>query len=476
MFWRIVRHEWRSLAADSTVWVVAAVFAAAIGYGVWTGARWVTFQHAALEQAQSEEAERYGRLQRQIEELARGAHVPPFADPRNPSSAGARLAPRYATLSPSPLAATAVGQSDLLPYYYKVSTDALENIVAASEIENPHRLLVGRFDLAFVVIFLYPLLILGVTYNMLSAEQEQRTLALVLSQPVSLATLVAGKVGLRALVVVGTVLVCSIVALGAGGSDFTAHAALVRSALSVGALGAYGAFWFALAILVTSRAHGSTTNATILAGVWLALVVLLPSLLNMAATTVFPVPSRVEMVQALRVASDEANASGSTLLARYYEDHPELATGDAEQAMTDFNVIRVAVNDEVARRVRPVVERYEHQIARQQQIISMLRFLSPAVLMQDALYDIAGTGVARHRHFLDQVHAYHREWRDYFVPLIVRNVKLTSFDEVPRFHYREESIADVALRVVVSLLGLIIPAMVLGAIGLASLRRYPVTG
>ena len=72
--------------------------------------------------------------------------------------------------------------------------------MATTEIENPNRLLAGRFDLAFVIVFLYPLLILTLSYNMLSAEQEQGTLALTLSQPVSLRTLVSGKVLLRALV------------------------------------------------------------------------------------------------------------------------------------------------------------------------------------------------------------------------------------------------------------------------------------
>ena len=107
----------------------------------------------------------------------------------------------------------------------------------------------------------------------------------------------------------------------------------------------------------------------LLAGAWLVLVVLLPSTLNMIATTAYPVPSRVEMIQAMRVASDEANAEGSRLLARYYEDHPELASGDAQQAMNDFNLVRVAVGSEVERRVRPVLDRYTRQLAGQQRII-----------------------------------------------------------------------------------------------------------
>src|SRR5918995_1338244 len=370
MFARLLRHEWRLLTADATVWVVVATFAAAIGYGVWNGARWVAFQRHALAQAEREEAQRFERLKAQVVDIERsGKTVSPFQDPRSPANAGGRFGQRYAMLPPGPLAALAIGQSDLLPYYFKISTDARQNIVAATELENPQRLLVGRLDLSFVIIYLYPLLILGLTYNMLSAEKEQGTLALALSQPISLGRIASGKVTLRAGLLVGTIVLFSGVALAVTGADLATPAAVVRLLLWIAAVAAYGALWFSLAVLVASFGQGSATNATTLAAVWLALVVLLPSLLNLVATTLIPVPSRVEMVQAVRQASDEATAAGSKLLARYYEDHPELATGDAQQAMNDTSVIRVAIDDDVERRARPVIERYERQIAGQQALV-----------------------------------------------------------------------------------------------------------
>ena len=203
---------------------------------------------------------------------------------------------------------------------------------------------------------------------------------------------------------------------------------------------------------------------------------MLPSLFNLLATTVYPVPSRVEMVQAVRVASDEANAAGSKLLARYYEDHPELATGDAQQAMNDFNVVRVAVNDDVERRVRPVIDRFEQQVAGQQALIDRLRFLSPAILMQDALNDVAGTGTARHRHFMAQVDEFHRRWRGYFVPLVFRKVRFSAFDEIPRFQFEEETSGTVGGRVAISLVGLLVPALAIGWLGLRRMQRFPIVG
>jgi ABC-2 type transport system permease protein len=475
MFGRLLQHEWRVLRADATVWVIAVVFAAAIGYAMVNGARWTSFERTALSNAASEEAERYHRMQAQIDDLQRaGKPVAAFGDPRNPTMFGSRFGPRYAMLPAGPLAPLAIGQSDLLPSYFKVSTDARETIVAASEIENPHRLLVGRFDLAFVLVFLYPLLILAVTYNMLSAEKEQGTLALALSQPVALGTLAAGKVALRALLLVSIVVSFSVLALLAAGVSVTAPGAVARLALWLGAVGAYGALWFALAVLVASFGRPSAANATILATLWLLIVVMLPSLFNLLATTLYPVPSRVEMIQAVRVASDEASGAGSTLLARYYEDHPELASGGAEQAMNDFSIIRVAVDDDVARRARPVVERYEQQLARQQRMIDRLRFFSPAILMQDALNDVAGTGNPRHRHFLEQVDRFHGQWRGFAVPLIFQKARVTDPSAAPRFAYQEEATAAVARRVLASGLGMMLPAAMMAWIGLRRLRRYPV--
>jgi ABC-2 type transport system permease protein len=291
---------------------------------------------------------------------------------------------------------------------------------------------------------------------------------------VSLGTLAAGKVALRALLLVGIVVSFSVLALLVAGVSVSAPGAVARLALWLSAVGAYGALWFALAVLVASFGRSSAANATMLATLWLLLVVMLPSLFNLLATTLYPVPSRVEMIQAVRVASDEAAGAGSTLLARYYEDHPELASGGAEQAMNDFNIIRVAVDDDVARRARPVVDRYEQQLARQQQMIDRLRYFSPAVLMQDALNDVSGTGSPRHKHFLEQVDRFHAQWRGFIVPQIFQKARITDAATAPRFDYEEERTAAVARRVLAGFFGLLTPAVVMAWVGLRRLRAYPV--
>lgn len=475
MLRRIVRHEWRLLTADGSIWVVVGIFALAMAYGTFNGARWVRFQHVAIEEASAEERERFAAQEETIARISAGElKVSPFADPRNPQTAASRLGARYAVLPPAPLAALSIGQSDLLPSYFKVTSDAKENVTAGAELENPHRLLTGRFDLSFVLIYLYPLLILAISYNVLSGEKEQGTLALALAQPVSLRTLAVGKIALRFGVFLAAIVGLAGVAITIAGVDPTAGGVVTGLLLWVSAVVAYGLVWFALAVFVASFGRPSSTNAMVLAAVWLAFVILVPSLLNMGATTLYPVPSRVEMIQAVREASDEANQQGSTLLARYYEEHPELAGGDAEQAMNDFNIIRVAVSADVEARVRPVLDRYEEQLDGQRRLVSALRVLSPAILMQDVLNDIAGTGIARHQHFLRQVGDYHDTWRNHFVPLIFRKAQVERYESLPVFTFEDERAGAVAGRITLGLTSMLLPAVVLGVVGLRRLQQFPV--
>ncbi len=472
---RVLRHEWRLLTSDGSLWLLIAIFAAAIAYGTFNGVRWVRFQEAAIAEAAREERARYEAHERTIARLDRGElQVSPWADPRNPAGAGNRFGPRYAVMPPAPLAALSVGQSDLLPYYFKVTTEAREDVTAGTELENPHRLLTGRFDLAFVLIYLYPLLVLAFTYNLLSVEKEQGTLSLALSQPVSAATLALGKLTVRFAVFLITLAALVLAASLIAGVDVFAAGTGAGAGLWLAAVVAYGLIWFALAVFVASFGRPSSTNAMVLAAVWLGFVILVPSLLNLGSATLHPVPSRVEMVQAVREASDEANRQSSVLLARYYEDHPELATGGADQAMNDFYTIRVAVMADVEKRVRPVLGRYEQQLTAQRRLISGLRLLSPAILMQDALNDLSGTGVARHQHFLEQVGRFHDSWRSHFVPLIFRKAQVRDYDALPAFVYEEEPEGAALARIMASIGLMLVPALALGVVGVRRLRRFPV--
>jgi ABC-2 type transport system permease protein len=126
----------------------------------------------------------------------------------------------------------------------------------------------------------------------------------------------------------------SLVGVLLSGVDLGAEGVVTRFLMWTGVVAAYGAFWFALAVGVNALGKSSAANALALAGMWLGFVLVIPSLLNVVVKTIHPVPSRVDMIQAMRVASDDVTQQRSKLMAKYLEDHPELV-GASQDSMAD---------------------------------------------------------------------------------------------------------------------------------------------
>ena len=150
---------------------------------------------------------------------------------------------RHATLPPPPLAGLSVGELVRRPSQVQVTVDSLGALLSADATEPAVLLAGGGFDLGFIVVAVLPLLLLAVTYDVVSAERERGTWALILAQPVDPSLLVLAKVAVRAGVVVGTVLGATALGLGLTGTDLTDRSILGRLlgwAMSVGLYSAFG--------------------------------------------------------------------------------------------------------------------------------------------------------------------------------------------------------------------------------------------
>jgi ABC-2 type transport system permease protein len=107
-------------------------------------------------------------------------------------------------------------------------------------------------------------------------------------------------------------------------------------------------------------------------------------------------------------------------------------------------------------------------------MVSRLRLLSPAILMQDALNDLSGTGVDRHQHFLQQVGQFHEQWRNHFVPLIFRKARIERYATLPTFTYVEEPVPSVVSRVAASIALMLLPAGVIATLGLRRVQDFAI--
>jgi ABC-2 type transport system permease protein len=497
MFRDLLRHEWRMLGRERAFWVLAGLLLVLIGAAASTGRSWVGQQRAAIAAIEEHDARLYARLAEQVRRLDARGQGPdarplagmawylldttgdpppaPHLDPRRPEAAGSEwVAARHAVLPPEPFGVLAIGQSDLYPSYARVTIRTRPAMVNGDEIENPLTLLSGRLDLAFVLVFCWPLIALPLLYDLLSRERDDQTLPLVLAQPVSLRAVLFAKALIRGGALTGLTLIGTLGALAAMGAIVDTETLARAATLAAGVL-AHALLWVGVAVAINAAGWRSARNAMAFAGIWLAWVFAVPALLNVAVSSVAPVPSRVELVTAMRDAVNAAGGDVGRLMATYYEEHPELAP---PATTPERNAVRaIALQEAAERRAEPVVRAFDARVGAQRELASRLAWVSPAILMQGALNELAGTSTARYERFASQLDAHHASWRAFFHPRIYARQTLTAADytRLPRFTYQPESTARVIARAGVSL-GLVGAAgIALFALGVRGLRRYPKT-
>jgi ABC-2 type transport system permease protein len=480
MLIRIIRHDLRLLVADKTLWIVAVLFAILIGYGTFNGMRWAEIRARVTRDLDERGKTSLTKLKEEAAAYETGAKPIPAA---SPTATPAPLLPtgkNYTIiLPPAPLTALSLGQADIYPYSTTVDIyTSKHQIFNFYEQDNPLNLLAGNFDLAFVFVFLFPLVILVVSYNLLSGEKEGGTLAMTLAQsPVGLRRFLTGKVLSRLLVVLGLATVFSIAGFALAGVDFSDPDTLTRILLWFVVIALYAIFWFAVAAAVNALGFSSATNAGLLAGIWIVLVIVMPALLNVAATTLHPAPSRIEFVSKQREADNFTRSAGEQLLAQFYGDHPELVPA-GRLDLAEFSRRFFAVRQEMQWRMLPELERFDDSLEEQNALVSRYRVLSPAVVVQESLNDIAGTSAARHKNFVAQIRSFVDEWQAFFVPRVMRKevFKSTDYDQIPRFDFTEEPTTAIGSRVGTGALLLLLPSLLIGALAFWRLRAFPLIG
>ena len=485
MYALVMRHETRTLTRSPAFLWVLLLLLAALGFGAWSGTRTLDHQARGMKAMVSDteairtkfrvDLEKYERkiaATGEAMQMARYTYRPGEV-PLGTNPGAVSKKPEPAVLPPTGLAAFATGQSDLQLSYVAVSAVPMAKITEKSELGNPVNLKRGSFDLAFVIVFLLPIFILAISYDMLSSEHERGTLAMVLSHPISLGKLMTSKVISRAAIIVAVVLAGGFAALLTIGTQLDSPDTWMRFGLWIAATLLYSCFWFALAVLVNAMGRNSATNGLVLAGVWLALTAVVPTLVSVVATSTYPTPSRFDFITASRDAQTASEKNYVEALNQYFYDHVEYTPG---ANVKDFLAVSMAKADAVDKAMAPLYARFQTQLARQDRMVSRFQFLSPAIMMQQALNSISGTDAGRYANFIEQVSAFRTEWTGYFAKRFLNDEPLRSaeYDQIPRFQYQEEPRSVPLSRTAPALLGMGILAMLITLLAVNRIRRYQV--
>jgi ABC-2 type transport system permease protein len=470
MFGHVFGHELRLFRQNPSWWGSLLALMVLTVIAAWNGdARSVSRAEpqAALETSAAQ-------LENVIASQLRTYEASPGAEPPATASAGAlgfSILSQPVFLPSGPLRPLALGQSDTLPDHYPVTAHAAYSFMNSTDIVNPNNLLAGSFDVAFVMVFVLPVFIIALVFDLLSREKERGLLALTMAHGVSLPSYTLAKCFARSCIVLGVTVLVTLLGFLVAGVDFNAPGVIADAAAWLLVVLLYALFWFAVGLFVNALDCRSETNGILMANTWLVAVVVLPALVNVIATAAFPAPSRVTLTTELREAAGEAEENAAAVREAYFFDHPELAA-DNEAPGAFFREV-LASELAIERSIAPLLEAFESQAAERAGVVDVLMYLSPAILTQQALTAIAGTEDARYTTFRHQVREFHQKYRTFFADRLLADQPMTAADleQLPEFEFAEPDSLD---RVIAAALALLLFSMALVAGALRLYRSYPV--
>lgn len=324
---------------------------------------------------------------------------------------------------PENISAISIGQSDVNPLLQAVTIRALEGQKYDTDFENPSLLMSGNLDLGFVIIYLFPLVLIAMTFNLYSEEKELGTWRILAAQTSGKAQFLFKKLLVRILFVFGVLIFLMILASTILQIPMNANfwAIVIQSIL-------YIMFWSALCLFIISLLKSSSFNALTLISIWVVLTILFPALVNNYVINTYQVPEALDaMVEQRDGYHEKWDLEKSATMNVFFEAYPQFnkylvpedefswiwyygmqymgdfAAKETSQEMTDKIMLRNKVSENVA-------------------------LFVPTMHAQLSFNKLAGTDMVSHLSFLEALTNFHTDLREGFYTKIFDHKAADSVD------------------------------------------------
>lgn len=428
----VFAHEWRLFWRNQLLVGGLLFLLLAGGYGLWAGRAFAQNQRAVLRSIEADQAARLARhLARYRADTLTAAGKRDYRWAHDALRTDRELGPIvYRPLAP--LAALSIGQRDVYPYYYAVLPWDNIYLSKSTEIRNPDQLLAGNFDLAFVLIYLVPLFLIAYGHNVLSEEQEQHTYPLLRVQAGAVRAVISYKLLFRGGLTLAAVWALS----GVGFWVNRVPAGAMLGWLLVSAL--YVGFWAGAVYAGAALGHGSAVSALGLLGLWLLVVLLIPSTLNVGLGQRQTDPESLGQVSLGRERDNPWYWPLPRLQAAFYRQAPQFS-GPRFVPVRDTSELRflayIVLSEQRKNALGAAQAREQAALYRQ-----TLRFnpLNPAFTALTACNQLAQTELPDHQAFVRAVLAYQAQRRDFSFAydLTGRPFGRAQLGQLPRFDYQ----------------------------------------
>ncbi len=282
----IFLYEFRHFRRNTSKVISYLLFVFASLYAIYNGFDLQDKQRDTLHNIQQEQQEELLKVLNWFEDGKNGPTDRSWVDIHEPYWS-LRYSPTYTFKSPSALLPLGIGQAEQYGYYKEITfwSSTYDNDMV-EELANPERLVNGNIDFSFMVIYLLPVLLIILTYNIGGFEKDSRFEQLIAIQSGSIPKWLMTRYLFYTVLLLGTVvfLIFGVAMINnAFGLLLSNLGALLL--LNIG----YILFFAVIFYLVLLYGSGSSSIAFTMIGIWLMLSVIVPGSVHQYASMKYPV-------------------------------------------------------------------------------------------------------------------------------------------------------------------------------------------
>lgn len=420
MYGHIFKYELKKMISDRTLLVLSVLLFLFSLLSIFNGSEWINFQLKNIDKIETGQRFKQEKHIKDISDYNAEHAFIGIGAPHNVSSIGTYTM-HYIVKPPHPNALFSIGQSDLYPYYIRFSSIDRSNMLINEEIVNPVNLLIGKLDFAFFVVYLLPLLIIAMTYELLASEKESGTFTLLrIYQPKTLKFLF-----LKWLFRVLWLLAVLYIGILTGVLVFSPFSLTQYDSGTLTIIGfttIYVLFWFALCFAVNMFGKNSLFNGIVLTMFWLFIVFLLPTVINTGMEKRYPLPSRNKQIvrqREIKEAIDEEDTYHD-----YLKKHPEYQAFKSDTVgnsiITEWYPAYIVTSAAIDSINHLDEVKFSRTLSMQENGLEKMSIISPSLMTNLAFNKIGHNSMRDYENFKDDSKTAHQRWRIFVYDKILR--------------------------------------------------------
>ena len=334
----------------------------------------------------------------QYEQIESGEIDKPRRDPTTPYWA-IRNTSSYVFKHPSKFMTFSVGQSEQYGYYkYIKNWSTVFDNDLAKEIANPERLAIGTLDFSFVFLFLTPILLIILLFNIGGLEKDLGFDQLIYLNNISKKTWLFFRFIFYYISIIIIIVSLMIPYTFITGAIFDQIQPLIKLFLIIIF---YQLFWFGIFYFINIFGNGSSDQAIKMISIWLIFCIIIPGTIHQISTIKYPLNYMTEYIDTNRdISNDIFELSSDSLQIKLLNAYPQLKNTFFG---TDTTIRKSIINRSLSGLInilnKDISDKIEKRNESKNNFIKNLSLINPVIFFQNKINSITQTDYYTYKQF-----------------------------------------------------------------------------